>query len=239
MHRRGFVTAAGGLLLAGCAAGGRAGAQTASGLAMPVESCLPTVRLTSGPYYALGSQNRSDLREDRPGVPLRLSFTVLDDYWCTPVPGATVDVWHSDADGIYSGVVNEFFDHTTLQLGEEKVDTRGRSFLRGHQISDGEGPVEFTTIYPGWYSGRLSHIHVRALMARRADWNAMMTQLFLPPEIDRFVYGEAEAYRGRGQNPMTLERDLVLRGDAATLAKVTLRVDREGDGLHAQAVLAV
>jgi protocatechuate 3,4-dioxygenase beta subunit len=233
------VTAASGLLLAGGLSGGRAFAQGEPALSLPNEACRPTIRLTAGPYYALNSQLRSDIREDRAGVPLRLSFTVLDDYWCTPIEGATVDVWHSDADGIYSGVVNEFFDHATLLPNGEKVDARDRSYLRGHQVSDSQGRVEFTTIYPGWYSGRLSHIHARAVMPGREQWSAFVTQLFLPPEIDRFVYGEAEPYRARGQNPMTLERDLVLRGDAETLAKVTLRVDREADGLHAQAVLAI
>ena len=52
----------------------------------------------------------------------------------------------------------------TLRLSGQQVDTRDRpSFLRGHQVSDSEGKAEFMTIYPGWYSGRLAHIHVRAL----------------------------------------------------------------------------
>jgi hypothetical protein len=34
-------------------------------------------------------------------------------------------------------------------------------FLRGTQLSDGAGRVRFTTIYPGWYSGRAVHVHVR------------------------------------------------------------------------------
>lgn len=240
MHRRGFVSAAGGLLLSGGLAGRAAHAQGEPALTMPGESCRPSVRLTAGPYYALDSLRRADVREDRPGLPLRLSFTMVDDFWCTPLAGATVDLWHSDAGGLYSGVVNSFFDHASLRPSGETVDTRDRpSFLRGHQIADDQGRVEFTTIYPGWYSGRLSHIHVRAVMAGAEQWSAFVTQLFFPPEIDRFVYGEAEPYRARGQNPMTLERDLVLRGDAETLAKVTLAVDRETNGLHAQAVLAI
>jgi protocatechuate 3,4-dioxygenase beta subunit len=152
MHRRGFVSAAGGLVLANAFASGRAGAQDEPALSPPSDACRPTIRLTAGPYYAMNSLERADIREDRAGMPLRLSFTILDDYWCTPVEGVTVDVWHSDADGLYSGVVNEFFDHATLLPSGEKVDTRHRpSFLRGHQISDAEGRVEFATIYPGWY----------------------------------------------------------------------------------------
>lgn len=239
MHRRRFIKSASGLLLSGTALGKVAQAQEASGLTMPGESCLPTVRLTSGPYFTLDSMRRSDIREDRAGVPLKLSFTVLDDFHCTPIEGAIVDVWHSDADGLYSGVVNEIFNNTTLQLSGEKVDTRDRpSFLRGHQVSDSQGLVEFNTIYPGWYSGRLPHIHVRALFPGAPDWSAFMTQLFVPPAMDREVYAQ-EPYRSRGFYPMSLERDLVLRGDGETLSKLTLPIERIANGLHGQLVLAI
>ena len=150
-----------------------------------------------------------------------------------------MDVWHADAGGLYSGVLNEFFDHQTLQFSGEQVDTRDRpSFLRGHQVSNSEGRAEFTTIYPGWYSGRLPHIHVRAMFPGAEQWSAFVTQLFLPPEIDRFVYNE-EPYRERGFYPMTLERDLVLRGDAQAQQKLTIQVDHTANGLHGKMVLAI
>jgi len=238
MHRRRFMKTAGGLLLAGGAMSRVVGAQE-SALYMPVEDCRPTVRLTAGPYYTLDSLRRSDIREDRAGVPFRLTFTVRDDYHCTPIEGAVVDVWHADANGMYSGVVNEFFDHNTLRLSGEKVDNRDRpSFLRGHQVTGSDGEAEFMTVYPGWYSGRLAHIHVRALFPGAEQWSAFVTQLFLPSEFDPYVYGEAP-YQGRGFNPMTLERDLVLRGDADALSKLTIQVERTANGLHGQVVLAI
>lgn len=239
MRRRKFIQASGGLLLAGSSLAHRAMAQQAPSLYMPSEACRPTARLTAGPYFTLDSPQRSDIREDRAGVPFRLSFTVLDDYHCTPLAGVAVDVWHSDAGGLYSGVVNEFFDHTTLRLSGETVDMRSRpSFLRGHQLSDSEGRAEFMSIYPGWYTGRLPHIHVRALLPGAEQWSAFVTQLFLPPEIDRFVYAQ-EPYSDRDFYPMTLERDLVLRGDGAAQERLTIEVARTADGLHGQMVLAV
>jgi protocatechuate 3,4-dioxygenase beta subunit len=239
MQRRSFVQATGGLLLASGPLARYSLAQEAPRLSMPSDACRPTIRLTTGPYFTLDSMRRSDIREDRSGVPFRLSFMVLDDFRCTPLEGVAVDVWHSDADGLYSGVVNEFFDHATLELSGEQVDMRSRpSFLRGHQLSDSQGRAEFATIYPGWYSGRLPHIHVRALVAGAEQWSAFFTQLFLPPEIDRFVYAQAP-YAGRGFYPMTVERDLVLRGDAAARAKLTIDVERTGEGLHGRAVLAI
>lgn len=238
MHRRDLMKA-GGLLLTGSALTHRSYAQEASGLYMPPDSCKPTVRLTAGPYFTLDSQRRSDIREDRVGVPLRLTFTVVDDYYCTPIEGAAVDVWHSDAEGIYSGVVNNIFDNNTMRLSGQQVDTRDRpTFLRGHQVAGSDGTVEFTTIYPGWYSGRLPHIHVRALFPGAEQWSAFVTQLFLPPDIDQVVYNE-EPYRARGLYPITLERDLVLKGDAEALRRLTIRIDRTANGLHGQMVLAI
>lgn len=238
MHRRNLIKSAGGLLLASSSLSPLVHGQQRA-LTMPGDSCTPTVRLTAGPYYTLDSLRRSDIREDRAGVPLRLSFTVVDDFHCTPVPGAVVDLWHADADGLYSGVMNEFFDHDTLQLSGRQVDTRDRpTFLRGHQAADDEGRVEFTTIFPGWYTGRLSHIHVRALFPGAADWSAFVTQLFLPPAMERAVWNEAP-YRARGENPMTLERDLVLRGDRQFLERLTIPMDRTANGLQGRLVLAI
>jgi protocatechuate 3,4-dioxygenase beta subunit len=238
MHRRDLMKA-GGLLLTGSALTNRSYAQAASGLYMPSELCRPTVRLTAGPYFTLDSLQRSDIREDRPGMPLQLTFTMLDDYHCTPVEGAIVDVWHSDANGIYSGVINDIFDNTTMRFSGEKVDTRDRpTYLRGHQVSGSDGKVTFTTIYPGWYSGRLPHIHVRALFPGAEQWSAFVTQLFVPPEMDRLVYAEAP-YNTRGFYPITLDRDLVLRGDADALAKLTIPMTRRANDITGELILAI
>jgi protocatechuate 3,4-dioxygenase beta subunit len=46
--------------------------------------------------------------------------------------------------------------------GEDRyTNTVGQRFLRGYQISDTQGVVRFTTIYPGWYRGRAVHIHFK------------------------------------------------------------------------------
>jgi len=206
---------------------------------MPGDTCTPTVRLTAGPYYTLDSLNRPDIREDREGVPLQLAFTVVDDFHCTPIPGAYVDVWHADANGVYSGVLNEFIDNTTMKPGGQILDTRDRpTFLRGHQIADESGRVEFTTIFPGWYSGRLAHIHVRALFPGAAQWSAFVTQLFLPPVIEREVWTQ-HPYQGRGENTISLERDLVLRGDQLSLDKLTIPVSSTANGLRGEMILAI
>ena len=107
--------------------------------------------------------NRSDITSDpsdgsvAEGVPLRLTIGVYQagaDV-CEPVSGAIVDVWQCDAFGVYSDVSG---------LG---IESLGRKFLRGFQVTDDSGVVEFQTIYPGWYMGRTVHIHFKVRTERR------------------------------------------------------------------------
>jgi protocatechuate 3,4-dioxygenase beta subunit len=123
----------------------------------------PTV--TEGPYWVDEKLFRSDIRTDpttgvaRSGIPLTLTITVQNlsnSSSCSPLAGAYVDIWHCDAKGVYS-------DESTYNPGggTGNVNKSGQKFLRGYQITDGNGQVTFTTIYPGWYSGRTIHIHFR------------------------------------------------------------------------------
>jgi uncharacterized protein (TIGR03437 family) len=128
-------------------------------------ACVPsTPTVTEGPYWVDEKLFRSDIRTDpstgvaRAGTPLALTIYVqnLSSGSCTPLSGAWVDIWHCDAKGIYS-------DEATYNPGggTGSVNTTGQKFLRGYQVTDDNGKVAFTTIYPGWYSGRTIHIHFR------------------------------------------------------------------------------
>src|SRR5262249_10953573 len=119
---------------------------TAGTVAAP--SCVVVPALTEGPYFVDEKLNRSDIRTDpsdssaRPGTPLRINVRVsrLSGSSCTALSGATVDVWHCDAGGLYSD--------------ESANNTVGKKFLRSYQTTDANGACAFTTIYPGWYMGR-------------------------------------------------------------------------------------
>ena len=112
---------------------------------VPVPTCVVRPEQTEGPYFVDTQLNRSDIRSDpadgsvRAGALLSLAFLVtrIGDT-CVPLPGAVVDVWHCDADGVYSGVSDDNFGSTA-----------GQQFLRGYQVTDGSGAAAFTTIYPG------------------------------------------------------------------------------------------
>jgi protocatechuate 3,4-dioxygenase beta subunit len=120
-----------------------------------------------------------DIMEDRPGLPLELRVAVVDADACEPIEGAAVDVWHCDAEGAYSGV-----------QGAES-----ETFCRGVQMTDASGVAEFRTVFPGWYTGRAVHIHVKV----QVDGNQTHTgQLFFDPEVTSAVY-LTEPYADRGE----------------------------------------
>jgi protocatechuate 3,4-dioxygenase beta subunit len=120
-----------------------------------------TPQQMEGPYFVDDMPNRSDMRIDtsnrsvQEGTPLRLILRVHDvndSDWdgtgsCTPVKDAEVDSWHSNSQVVYSGV--------------PEAGTSENDFLRGNQMTDDNGTVQFDTIYPGWYEGRAIHIHVK------------------------------------------------------------------------------
>jgi uncharacterized protein (TIGR03437 family) len=121
-------------------------------------SCVGRPALTEGPFFVDERLNRSDIRPDpsngivSAGTKLTVKFIIYrsSSSTCTPLAGALVDLWHCDAAGGYSDV-----------SGAGNPNNLGKKFLRGYQITDANGAVEFTTIYPGWYSGRTVHMHYK------------------------------------------------------------------------------
>jgi protocatechuate 3,4-dioxygenase beta subunit len=167
---------------------------TAADLAQAA-SCALVPSETEGPYPlldVLGEAGivRRDITVDRSGVALTLALKLVDvDNACAPIANAAVYIWHCDAAGVYSGYA---------QPGG--VDTRGLDFLRGVQLSNQRGVVVFKTIYPGWYAGRITHIHFQVYLNDALGVPATATsQLALPQDITRTVYDSA-LYSAHGQN---------------------------------------
>ena len=165
--------------------------------------CVAATPITEGPFYYESSLQRRAIAERMPGVPLRLGIRLgglsRTAGRCLPVAGATVDVWHASATGLYSNVGKAL----------QPVDTTGQTFMRGHQVTDETGYVEFDTIVPGWeiVAGRLggpkaavfpasrtTHIHVKAFYEREV----LTTQLFLPDSLLDQLYAEVEPYKSHG-----------------------------------------
>jgi protocatechuate 3,4-dioxygenase beta subunit len=159
-------------------------------------ACTLVPQETEGPYPLLAILSnstvvRQDITEGKAGVPLTLTLKLVSTANnCAPIVGAAVYVWHCDKDGVYSGY--------TSQTGG--VSTVGQMFLRGVQVTDGTGSVSFTTIYPGWYAGRITHIHFQVYLNDNLQVTATATsQLAFPQEMTRAVYAST-LYASRGQN---------------------------------------
>ena len=229
MSRKRFLAWTGGLglavLLPGCGEDGPAdGAGTstdadATTTAPPtptaaVADCVLTPETTEGPYYLDLDRVRSDITEGRPGTPLELVITVVDEDACKPIKDAAVDVWHCDAGGAYSGVA-----------GESGI------FLRGTQVTDPNGRAEFQTIFPGWYSGRAVHIHVKVHVETREAYTG---QLFFEESLIETVYAR-EPYNARpGPDVSNAADGLFGQSRGTTIVAVTA-----GGPLHGAVVLGV
>jgi protocatechuate 3,4-dioxygenase beta subunit len=181
--------------LFGCGGGGSGTTTTSSassgGGATPSASCVLIPEETVGPYplfsdiASASTYMREDITEGKTGVPLQLLLTIVNvSASCAPITDALVYVWHCDKDGLYSG------------YNQGGASTVGETFCRGVQMTDSTGLVRFTTIYPGWYSGRITHTHFRIYLGNSLQ---ATSQLAFPQDITRAVYASS-LYAARGQN---------------------------------------
>jgi protocatechuate 3,4-dioxygenase beta subunit len=164
----------------------------------PPASCVLIPEEIVGPYplfndiASAAMFQREDITEGAQGVPLQLTLNIVNvNNACAPVTTALVYLWQCDKDGYYSGYVNS------------GRDLRGQTFLRGVQTTDTNGQVTFATIFPGWYPGRASHVHLRVYLA--LDLQAT-TQLAFPTDVETAVYA-SPLYAARGQNATTVASD--------------------------------
>ncbi|MBW8754190.1 MAG: intradiol ring-cleavage dioxygenase [Sphingomonadales bacterium] len=203
-------------LVAACGDGGSS-STTASATATPTPSPTPTATATptptpsasagtcdtaaaetNGPYPADGTNSsngltsnalvasgivRSDIRPSfinsstvAQGVPLTLTIKLANvNATCAALAGYAIYVWHCDRDGHYS-----LYDLPT------------ESYLRGVQVTDSNGEVTFTTIFPGCYSGRYPHIHFEVFSslanATSGRYSVLTSQLAMPAAACSAVY---------------------------------------------------
>jgi protocatechuate 3,4-dioxygenase beta subunit len=203
---------------------------TPKATAAPVDTlaCILSPAKTEGPYFVDERLNRSHIRVDpsdgsvQAGVALRLRINVYDaESSCAAVQGATVDVWHSNAAGVYSDV--------------SANNTVGRKFLRGLQTTDANGLAEFVTVYPGWYSGRAIHIHFKV---RKFDGSTktyeFTSQIFFDDSLNNTVMARSP-YSSRGLRDTRNGTDNVYGSDGSKLI-ATVTSDGSGGYVAAFAV---
>jgi len=107
----------------------------------------------------------------------------------------------------------------------------GRKFLRGYQVTDANGNVEFITIYPGWYQGRAVHIHFKIRSDPQSETGYEFTsQFFLDDALNDYVFTTADPYVQKGPSPLPNANDDIYQGTSGLL---TLPAAAEGDGYAA------
>jgi protocatechuate 3,4-dioxygenase beta subunit len=171
-----------------------------------------------GPYHRDAQPVRREIVEDREGSSLQLGIRlVLDD---APLSEADVEIWQCDALGRYSGFPPPDSSAVVTAATASRVEyLREDTFLRGRQTTDGQGMVEFRTIYPGWYPGRTVHIHVMV----RTPQTALTSQLYFPDDISDTVLA-SPPYSDRPGRDTTNDTDTIFPtgGDPAILDTVSI-----------------
>lgn len=232
--------------LLGCGGGGDEAGTTASAdtgstgssgsVSGATSSCSVIPGETAGPYPGDGTNSnasgivnvltlsgivRSDIRTSigsasgtAPGVPLTVTLKLVNTgSSCASLTGYAIYLWHCTREGGYS-------------LYSSGVT--GENFLRGVQVTDANGEVTFTTIFPGCYSGRWPHMHFEiypSLASATSGSNDVKTsQLALPAQACNQVYGTASGYDASASNFATISLatdNIFSDGYSAQMASVT------------------
>lgn len=169
---------------------------------------------TAGPFPLDLTENqmffRQDVREDRTGVLLHQKIKIIGLENCLPMPNVRVNIWACDKDGLYSG------------YGAEA----GKTYMRGYQITDANGEVDFISVLPGWYNGRICHIHFQAYVS---SIYAAISQLTYPIAEKNAIYAAHPSLYTKGLDPLSFNNDGVFAdGYAYQLATLTANPDTGG-----------
>lgn len=218
---------------AGSSATSVAGATSASSAAAGTLTEIPDE--TNGPYPGDGTNGpnvleqsgiiRSDIRSSfgtstttAEGVPMTLRLNVynIEGGQQVPYSGAAVYVWHCDRDGQYSmysdGLENE-------------------NYLRGVQVADANGVVEYTSIFPACYSGRWPHVHFEvypdAASITDHDLSVSTSQVAFPTDVLDAVFATAgyEASVKNFAQFTSISQDNVFGDDDGVLEMATVTGD--------------
>uniref|UniRef100_A0A0K3C7C1 BY PROTMAP: gi/342321440/gb/EGU13374.1/ ADP-ribose pyrophosphatase [Rhodotorula glutinis ATCC 204091] n=1 Tax=Rhodotorula toruloides TaxID=5286 RepID=A0A0K3C7C1_RHOTO len=166
-------------------------------------SCILAPQLTEGPYYHTeGHPIRQNMAEDQLGLPFYMDVGVIDVNTCEPLENALVDLWHANTTGHYAGHPEQ-----DPELKWEGPATSGprkgllskyprtndhETFLRAAWPTNKNGLAQFSSIFPGYYTGRATHVHVRIHTAWEPLANGTFTssrmihtgQFFVPDSLN-------------------------------------------------------
>lgn len=170
-----------------------------------------TPPVPEGPFYKDEKLNRFDITETKQGVTVEYIFKVEDEH-CKPIEGAIVDIWQCDNVGVYSDFKQE--------------NTVNETWLRGYQVTDKKGMCRFKSIFPGWYDGRITHVHAKVHVNNKT---VLTTNFFFPKEMEDEVYESNASIYPKGINPTSVLHDIELSVDKNTKRHDALLMKLEKD----------
>ncbi|MEU0945833.1 intradiol ring-cleavage dioxygenase [Streptomyces canus] len=233
----GGTVAAGGLAVTGYQSAFADTTDTTDTTQATATACMTLMSsVTEGPYYLDGALVRKDITEGKSGVPLTLRLTVVDATdGCTPVKGAAVEIWHCDAWGYYSGYTTANPGGSAPAESEDGSTANDATYLRGYQIANANGVVKFETIFPGWYTPRTCHIHVKVHTGGEKEDGTYeggkvnyTGQLFFDDTVAEEIFALAPYSRHAGSYT-TLDNDMVYDGGGASSGLLTLKAVHKAD----------
>ena len=105
------------------------------------------------------------------------------------------------------------------------------TYLRGAQAADANGVVRFTTIFPGWYPGRTTHIHCKVHLDRRT---VLTTQLYFDDNLTEEIYRAVPPYTEHTVRDTRNDTDSIYDGrradDHTAVGRRLPRGDQPGPG---------
>jgi len=200
--------------------------------------CTLNAEVTEGPYSLEGALVREDIREEKEGVEVQFTFTVVDqDNGCAVLADALVELWHCDSLGEYSGFVG----------GNGHTEEDDGTFLRGGQLTDENGQVSLVSIWPGHYIGRAVHVHMRVHTDVTLTDDSYTGgeiihtgQLFFDPDVNTEIQAIAP-YTDNTTQETQLDDDGIYDGGGASSGLLTLTAlgDSVSDGYAATLTVGV
>lgn len=190
----------------GSSTGNTSGSNSGSGSS--ATGCSVTNSETEGPFPTKSPSSlvQTNIVSDRTGVPFTIAITVQNvNTGCTNLQGAIVDIWHCDKDGNYSEYGG---------TGMQSANYTSVHFLRGRQTTDASGKVNFTSIFPGWYNGRATHIHVH--IYNSSGQSLLVTQIAFPEGNDSAVVQVAASTGYKGMSGYTYNANDNVFGDGTS-----------------------
>ncbi|PZR12012.1 MAG: protocatechuate 3,4-dioxygenase [Archangium gephyra] len=180
---------------------------------------------TEGPCHATSPLlTRRDVSEGYSGVPMRLELLVVNRA-CSPVPGATVEIWMADTKGVYSGDIDGNMD--AFCTGGSAT-AAAALWGRGIQTAGSDGRVTFDGLFPGWYSSRATHIHFKVSVGNTAY---VTSQLFFDEALKTDIYSTQSSYVAPSGNGYVLNAsDKVIQESSLVLNEVACNWERTADG---------